>query len=296
MKLGRFRPTPALVVAVAAVVLALGGVGWASIPDSGGVIHGCYQKEHGQLRVIDTDKHQSCNHSEIAVSWSQTGPQGATGPQGPAGPAGPAGPKGDTGATGAVGPAGPQGPTGDTGATGAVGPPGPQGPKGDTGATGAQGPVGATGAPGPQGPKGDTGATGPQGPAGPELVVTGGVNQDGTFFARPTESPGTSVTVTHTATGQYSFTASGLGTGCPLPMLTSVGLGSTTSLFAGGSCGGGSVSTTVFTTDGQDHPWAFTIVGVDPPSGSAAAQPGAAQARALAHKSIPTATSSKAAN
>ena len=56
MKLGRFRLSPAMVVAVVAVVLALGGVSWASIPDSSGVVHSCYKKENGQLRVIDTDR------------------------------------------------------------------------------------------------------------------------------------------------------------------------------------------------------------------------------------------------
>jgi hypothetical protein len=28
----------------------------------------------------------------------------------------------------------------------------------------------------------------------------------------------------------------------------------------GGSCGGGTITTTVETTDGQDHPWAYTVV------------------------------------
>src|SRR6059058_4261554 len=123
-----------------------GGVAFAAIPDSGGVINGCYQKNVGNLRVIDPSAGDSCRPSEIGISWSQTGPQGLQGP------------KGDTGATGPIGPQGPAGPKGDTGATGAAG---PQGPKGDTGATGA------TGAPGP---KGDTGATGPQGPAGPNSL------------------------------------------------------------------------------------------------------------------------------
>jgi hypothetical protein len=131
--------------AVVGAALAGGAVTLAAIPDSGGVIHGCYQKNVGNLRVIDVSAGDKCRPSEIAISWSETGPQG------PAGPAGPQGPKGDTGATGPEGPAGP---------------PGPQGPKGDTGDTGPQGPKGDTGATGPQGPKGDTGDTGPQGPQG----------------------------------------------------------------------------------------------------------------------------------
>src|SRR5580765_5031657 len=88
----------------------------AAIPDSSGVIHGCYQKNVGNLRVIDPSAGDSCRPSEIAISWSQTGPQGPTGATGPTGP------KGDTGATG------PQGPPGATGATGPAGPTGPPGP------------------------------------------------------------------------------------------------------------------------------------------------------------------------
>lgn len=112
-----------LVGGVIGAVLA-GGAAYAAIPDSNGVINGCYQKHVGNLRVIDPSAGQTCRHSEVPINWSQTGPQGIQGPQGP---------KGDTGATG------PQGPAGPTGATG------PQGPKGDTGATGATGPQGPAG-------------------------------------------------------------------------------------------------------------------------------------------------------
>ena len=132
---------------VAGVFLAGGVAAYAAIPDSGGAIHGCYQKNVGNLRVIDTDDGDKCRPSEIPIQWSQTGPAGPVGPQGPKGDTGPAGPAGP------VGPVGPQGAKGDTGATGATG---PAGPKGDTGATG------------PAGPKGDTGATGPQGAPGPQ--------------------------------------------------------------------------------------------------------------------------------
>jgi Collagen triple helix repeat (20 copies) len=107
-----------LVGGVVGAALA-GGVAYAAIPDSGGVIHGCYQKNVGNLRVIDPSAGDNCRPSEVPIDWSQTGP------------AGPQGPKGDTGATG------PHGHKGDTG------PAGPQGPKGDTGATGPQGPAGS---------------------------------------------------------------------------------------------------------------------------------------------------------
>ncbi len=240
MKLGRFRPSPALVVAVVAVVLAIGGGAWAAIPGSDGVIHACYQREHGQLRLIDTSQHQGCKKSEVAISWNQTGPPGPQGQKGDTGPQGPQGQKGDTG------PQGPQGQKGDTG------PQGPQGQKGDTG---------------PQGPQGQKGDTGAQGQAGPEWVVSGLVFPDGTFQIKNTD-PGTTVTVTHPATGQYVLSATGLGTDCPLPMLTAAG-GWDGLSYNGGNCGGGNLNgTTVSTSDGQDHAWSFTIVGTDPPGGA----------------------------
>jgi len=129
---------------VSGAFLAGSAVALAAIPDSGGVIHGCYQKNVGNLRVVDSGAGDGCRPSEIAIQWSQTGPQG------PVGPVGPQGPKGDKGDTG---PAGPAGPKGDTGPAGPKGDTGPAGPKGDTG---------------PAGPKGDKGDTGPQGPAGPQ--------------------------------------------------------------------------------------------------------------------------------
>ena len=109
---------------VGGVFLAGGVAAFAAIPDSGGVIHGCYQKNVGNLRVIDSDDGDKCRPSEIAIQWSQTGPAGPVGPQGPKGDTGPAGPAGP------VGPVGPQGPKGDTGDTGPAGPAGPVGPPG----------------------------------------------------------------------------------------------------------------------------------------------------------------------
>jgi hypothetical protein len=74
------------------VVFALAaGTAWASIPDSGGVIHGCYKTDNGKLRVIDSSS-AGCATDEASLTWNQTGPQGATGETGPAGPQGPPGP------------------------------------------------------------------------------------------------------------------------------------------------------------------------------------------------------------
>ena len=75
---------PALVaLAIVGALLVVGGIAYATIPDAGGVIHACYQKNQGTLRVIDTDKAQTCASSESPLNWSQTGQQGPPGPTGP---------------------------------------------------------------------------------------------------------------------------------------------------------------------------------------------------------------------
>jgi len=108
---------------------AVGILGTASavVPDSSGLIHGCYNPKLTTLRVIDPARGQNCTTAagEVALNWSQTGPKGPAGPTGAAGPAGP---------TGAAGPAGPAGPTGQAGPAGATGQVGPAGPIGAAGA------------------------------------------------------------------------------------------------------------------------------------------------------------------
>ena len=130
----------ALAVTAVAIVAIAGGVTYA-VADigGGGVINGCYKSVNGQLRLIDPTT-DSCNPSETAISWSQTGPQGPKGDKGDPGPQGPKGDKGDPG---------PQGPAGSTGPAGATGPQGQPGPTGPQGATGPQGPAGPQGPPGP---------------------------------------------------------------------------------------------------------------------------------------------------
>lgn len=85
------------VVLAAAVGILVAGAGasvaLASIPDSNGMIHACYQSPppaHGaNLQVIDTGNGGSCSGGMVALNWNQTGPQGPAGPTGPQGPAGP---------------------------------------------------------------------------------------------------------------------------------------------------------------------------------------------------------------
>jgi hypothetical protein len=101
---GRHIGLAAIVVAVA---LTGGAIAYANIPDSGGVIHGCYKKtspNQGTLRVIDTEQGQTCSASEKAVEWNQTGPQGPAGPQGPEGAPGPQGEPGPQGPPGSATP------------------------------------------------------------------------------------------------------------------------------------------------------------------------------------------------
>ena len=115
-------------------VIALGGAGtlavasgiaYATIPNAG-VIHACYSRSGGALRVIDRSV-TNCKGTETALDWDQ---HGAMGPQGPAGAAGPAGPQGTTGPAGPQGPEGPTGPAGSPGMPGSDGEPGPAGPAG----------------------------------------------------------------------------------------------------------------------------------------------------------------------
>jgi len=86
-----------------------GGVAFAIIPASSGLISACYQSNNGQLRVIDPDAGQGCLPSEVPLAWNQVGPQGPAGATGASGPAGPSGPPGAAGPAGPVGPAGPAG-------------------------------------------------------------------------------------------------------------------------------------------------------------------------------------------
>jgi type VI secretion system Hcp family effector len=126
------REYPKATAGLALVVVGLLSAGaYAMIPDSAGVIHGCYDN-HGSLRVINAPS-ESCKKSETAISWNRTGPAGAPGLPGAQGPQGIAGPTGATGATGAQGIPGPTGATGATGAQGPIGPAGPQGPPGASG-------------------------------------------------------------------------------------------------------------------------------------------------------------------
>ena len=139
MKSALKKLTPAMVVAMIALLAALGGTAGAA---TSGLITGA-QIKNGTIGLLDL---------------SANAKQSLHGMRGPQGPAGPQGVNGGTGATGS------QGSKGDTGTQG------PQGGKGDTGTQGTQGVKGDTGTQGPQGANGDTGLTGATGPQGPQGV------------------------------------------------------------------------------------------------------------------------------
>jgi hypothetical protein len=98
-RLLRHRPSPALVVACTALLVALGGVSYAAtvLPrNSVGT---------AQLRNNAVTSSKVKNHSLLRVDFKN-----GQVPRGPAGPPGPAGPTGPAGPGGPAGPAGPAGP------------------------------------------------------------------------------------------------------------------------------------------------------------------------------------------
>jgi hypothetical protein len=85
----QLRPAIVLVAAAALAAIGISGLAVASIPDAGGVIHGCYDKATGALRVIDSDAKQVCQDGENAINWQQFGVTGINAGNGLAGGGGP---------------------------------------------------------------------------------------------------------------------------------------------------------------------------------------------------------------
>ena len=63
--------TKSITLTAAAVLACLGGIVYATIPDSEGVIHACYGAD-GPLRVID-DATATCRPNEQSLTWQQQG-------------------------------------------------------------------------------------------------------------------------------------------------------------------------------------------------------------------------------
>jgi Collagen triple helix repeat (20 copies) len=107
------------VVLVACVIVAMGtsfAAASSKGSDSDDVIHACYGRYSGLLRIVEPGRR--CFSFELPISWNQAG---APGPVGATGADGEDGVDGEDGEDGAPGPQGPQGP------------PGPQGPEGPRG-------------------------------------------------------------------------------------------------------------------------------------------------------------------
>ena len=162
----RRRKVGVFVVTTLAVVLIAGAGAFAHDPHDG-VIHGCYDKSSGRLRIVDADRR--CSDGERSITWNDRGRRGDAGAKGADGRPGPAGPKGDVGPPGPKGNDGPPGPAGPAGSDGQPGPQGLMGPDGPPGRDGSAGPRGNAG---PEGPPGPQGERGPAGISGFEVVTS----------------------------------------------------------------------------------------------------------------------------
>ena len=96
-KLFRRRPSPAMVIATMALLVALGGTGYAatSLPIAS---VGTAQLKANAV-VSSKVRNGSLLRVDFAAGQVPRGPAGAAGPAGPAGPSGPAGPAGPAGAS-----------------------------------------------------------------------------------------------------------------------------------------------------------------------------------------------------
>ena len=107
-----------VLLVVALAVITAGGVAYAAIPDSSGVIHGCYTSggggsgnnngnnnnnggSSGTLRVVDSAG--QCKGNETAISWNQKGQKGDPGLPGTNGTNGKDGANGANGTNGSNG-------------------------------------------------------------------------------------------------------------------------------------------------------------------------------------------------
>jgi hypothetical protein len=77
------RPSPATVIAIAALVVATSGVAIGSFAPRNGKIVACYSKKTGALRLVEEGK--KCRRGEQKIAWNQQGKRGLRGPRGRAG-------------------------------------------------------------------------------------------------------------------------------------------------------------------------------------------------------------------
>ena len=127
------RARVALGAVAGAFLLAGIGAAYAALQDGKGVIHACVDGKSGVARIIDVAV-ETCLKGETALSWNQTGPQGATGATGRHGrdrrhgrarSGGRVRSRGRCRSSGRAGCRGPDGRDRPPGLTGPQGPPGP---------------------------------------------------------------------------------------------------------------------------------------------------------------------------
>jgi hypothetical protein len=87
--------TASNVIAVVALVFAVGGVAVAAIPGDDGSITACYQKKAGEVRVVSAGK--KCTKKEKRLTWNKEGVKGEPGVKGDAGGQGAPGAQGEPG-------------------------------------------------------------------------------------------------------------------------------------------------------------------------------------------------------
>ena len=68
----RAKVSYANVAATLALIAALGGVAFASIPGPDGSFHGCYAEAGGALRIVDSA--EACRARETRITFDQAGP------------------------------------------------------------------------------------------------------------------------------------------------------------------------------------------------------------------------------
>ena len=108
-RFARGRPSPATIISLAALFVALSGTSFAAIVlapkntvNSGSVINGSLEKVDLSKKAVAALKGNRGRPGATGPRGA-TGPQGAPGEQGPAGPSGAAGPAGPSGASGPAG-------------------------------------------------------------------------------------------------------------------------------------------------------------------------------------------------
>jgi hypothetical protein len=204
----RLIPSRSMVVALAALVFSVGGLGAA---DAAGVLHiGTANIKNSavtNVKLHDGAVTQSKIHPG-AVGYNQLNAFVQNKLSSALGTPGSQGAPGVNGTDGTNGITGPQGPKGDTGATGPRGPAGPQGPDGDTGATGVQGQQGIPGPQGPQGTAGQNAQALPYG-IGEVLVDRGKGASPWAAYSTTLGSP-----VGDTTGGSFRFTCNNTANGC----------------------------------------------------------------------------------